>query len=71
MPEVYCNIPNRMVDGGYCSLICNLPETEERIFYNPFRGIIAECNFGALPEPETKTLPRWQKRSNQKNQKSP
>lgn len=58
MPEVYCKNLNKMVDGGYCSFICNLPETEKRIFYNPFRGIIAECNFTeASPESEAKTTP--------------
>jgi len=58
MPEVYCKNLNKMVDGGYCSFICNLPETEKRIFYNPFRGIIAECNFNeAPPKSETKTTP--------------
>jgi hypothetical protein len=45
MPEVYCQVLNRMVDGGYCAFMCELPETEKRIAYNPFRGIQTGCSF--------------------------
>ncbi|MGQ9719729.1 MAG: hypothetical protein ACUVXA_00195 [Candidatus Jordarchaeum sp.] len=43
MPMVYCKILRRQVDGGYCAFICELPETDKKIIYNPFRGIFAEC----------------------------
>ncbi len=45
MPEVFCRILNRNVDGGYCAFICELPEGEKRIVFNPFRGIYTGCNF--------------------------
>ncbi len=45
MPEVYCKVLKRKVDGGYCAFICELPETEKSIIYNPFRGIYADCSF--------------------------
>jgi hypothetical protein len=59
MPEVYCQFLNRNVDGGYCAFICELPETEKKIFYNPVRGIYTECNFCediTEPEPVRKTI---------------
>ncbi|MHA1209176.1 MAG: hypothetical protein ACTSP1_17800 [Candidatus Freyarchaeota archaeon] len=45
MPEIYCLNLGRKVDGGYCAFICELPETEKRIVYNPFRGIFTRCSF--------------------------
>jgi hypothetical protein len=45
MPEVYCQLLKRKVDGGYCAFLCKLPETEKKIFFNPVRGIFAECTF--------------------------
>ncbi|MHA1209493.1 MAG: hypothetical protein ACTSRF_09770 [Candidatus Freyarchaeota archaeon] len=39
MPEVFCRILNRKVDGGYCAFICELPDVEKKIVFNPFRGI--------------------------------
>ena len=45
MPEVYCLNLKRKVDGGYCAFMCELPETEKKILYNPFRGIYTRCRF--------------------------
>ncbi|WXG39404.1 MAG: hypothetical protein WED07_00990 [Candidatus Freyarchaeum deiterrae] len=45
MPEVYCEIKKRKVDGGFCAYMCELPETEKKIAYNPFRGIQTDCSF--------------------------
>jgi hypothetical protein len=45
MPEVYCQVLNRKVDGGYCAFVCEHPETEKKIAYNPFRGIQTGCIF--------------------------
>lgn len=65
MPEVYCQLLKRKVDGGYCAFICELPENEKKIFYNPLRGIFAECNFCDYTEPKTvrKTVSTVTKRS--------
>jgi hypothetical protein len=70
MPEVYCQVLNRNVDGGYCAFICELPETEKKIFYNPVRGIYAECNFCEdIPEPDPvrKTISTVIKKSDQED----
>ncbi|MFB0561155.1 MAG: hypothetical protein ACETWM_08060 [Candidatus Lokiarchaeia archaeon] len=70
MPEVYCKILKMNVDGGYCAFICELPETEKKIFYNPFRGIYSDCNFSEkLSEIETvsKTIPTVIKKSESEN----
>ncbi|GEM_PF-2249459 len=45
VPEVFCRVLNRVVDGGYCAFICELPETEKKIVFNPFRGIFTGCRF--------------------------
>nr|MDO8081849.1 hypothetical protein [Candidatus Freyarchaeota archaeon] len=70
MPEVYCQVLNRKVDGGYCAFVCELPETEKKIFYNPVRGIYAECNFCEdIPEskPVRKTISTVIKKSELEN----
>jgi hypothetical protein len=70
MPEVYCQVLNRKVDGGYCAFVCELPEAEKKIFYNPVRGIYAECDFCEdIPEPEQarKIIPRVTKKSELEN----
>ncbi|WXG41456.1 MAG: hypothetical protein WED07_11935 [Candidatus Freyarchaeum deiterrae] len=70
MPEVYCQVLNRNVDGGYCAFICELPETEKKIFYNPVRGIYAECDFcedTPKPEPVRKTISTVIKKSELEN----
>jgi hypothetical protein len=70
MPEVYCQVLNRKVDGGYCAFICELPETEKKIFYNPVRGIYVECNFYEdTPKPVRKTIPTVIKKSDQEDSK--
>lgn len=66
MPKVYCQVLKRKVDGGYCAFICELPETEKKIFFTPIRGIYAECNFCEdNPEKGTvrKTIPTFIKGS--------
>ena len=45
MPEVLCRILDRKVDGGYCAFICELPEMEKKIVFNPVRGIYTSCRF--------------------------
>ncbi len=45
VPEVFCRVLNRVVDGGYCAFICELPEMEKKIVFNPFRGIFTGCRF--------------------------
>ncbi|MHA1579828.1 MAG: hypothetical protein ACTSUQ_09395 [Candidatus Freyarchaeota archaeon] len=47
MPEVFCRILNRKVDGGYCAFICELPDVEKKIVFNPFRGIYTGCRFSS------------------------
>jgi hypothetical protein len=47
MPEVLCRILDRKVDGGYCAFVCELPETEKKIVFNPVRGIFTGCRFSA------------------------
>ncbi|MEM2144063.1 MAG: hypothetical protein QW279_01775 [Candidatus Jordarchaeaceae archaeon] len=45
MPEVLCRILDRKVDGGYCAFVCELPEMEKKIVFNPVRGIFTGCRF--------------------------
>lgn len=68
MPEVYCKILKRNVDGGYCAFVCKLPEEEKKIFYNPFRGIYADCDYSeSPPEPVSKTITTVIKKSESEN----
>ncbi|WXG41836.1 MAG: hypothetical protein WED07_13905 [Candidatus Freyarchaeum deiterrae] len=45
MPQVFCRIQDKKVDGGYCAFICELPEIEKKIVFNPVRGIYTSCRF--------------------------
>ncbi|MHA1263465.1 MAG: hypothetical protein ACTSSA_15565 [Candidatus Freyarchaeota archaeon] len=59
MPEVYCRFYNMIVDGGYCAFVCELPESEKRIVYNPFRGIRTGCSFRQSLEARGKESQGW------------
>nr|MDO8079394.1 hypothetical protein [Candidatus Freyarchaeota archaeon] len=64
MPEVYCQLLKRKVDGGYCAFVCELSETEKKIVYNPFRGIQTDCSFSTkLLETEPISEKRFRKSS--------
>lgn len=73
MPEVFCRILNRKVDGGYCAFICELPEGEKKIVFNPFRGIYTGCRFsnelstkGPVKSFKIETLETWKVSNSEK-----
>ncbi|MFB0559852.1 MAG: hypothetical protein ACETWM_01285 [Candidatus Lokiarchaeia archaeon] len=73
MPEVLCRILNRNVDGGYCAFICELPEGEKKIVFNPFRGIYTGCRFsselskkGSLTSWRIERLEHWKSSNSEK-----
>jgi hypothetical protein len=58
MPEVFCRILDRRVDGGYCAFICELPDNEKKIVFNPVRGIYTGCRF-STKDLEKSPLASW------------
>ncbi|MGQ9722121.1 MAG: hypothetical protein ACUVXA_12455 [Candidatus Jordarchaeum sp.] len=74
MPEVFCRILNRNVDGGYCAFICELPDGEKKIVFNPVRGIFTGCRFSSefshkvpLNSWKIKTLESWKSDNTEKS----